>query len=125
MYGFNIWHIITPVYHLLPEDTPMHTAFIRIKVRTDSAESVAAAMRALVAPTLAEQGCHVYSFYRDLDDPSLFLCFEQWASRADLDAHGSTAHVQAFLHAFGPVIERWESNHATTLTNEYDSCDEP
>lgn len=99
----------------------MHTAFIRIKVRKDSAGCVAAAMHALVAPTLAEKGCHIYSFYRDLDDPSLFLCFEQWDSRADLDAHGDTPHVQAFLQEFGPVIERWESNHATALAGEYDS----
>ncbi len=102
----------------------MHTAFIRIKVRADSAERVAEAMRALVAPTLAEKGCHAYTFYRDLDEPSLFLCFERWSSRADLDAHGSTTHVQAFLLEFGPLIERWESNHATALLSEYDSPDE-
>lgn len=93
----------------------MHTAFIRIKVREDCAERVAAAMRRLVAPTLAEKGCHVYAFYQDMEDPSLFLCFEQWDSRADLEAHGATAHVQAFLRDFGPLIERWESNHATAL----------
>lgn len=99
----------------------MHTAFIRIKVREDSAERVAAAMQLLVTPTLAEKGCRVYSFYRDMDDPSLFLCFEQWDSRVDLDAHGGTAHVQAFLQEFGPVIERWESNHATALASAHDS----
>lgn len=94
----------------------MHTAFIRVKVDPTAADRAALAMLALVEPTLAEPGCVTYEFYRDHDDPSLFLCFEHWQSRQALDAHGSTPHVTAFLAEFGPVIERWESNHASALT---------
>ncbi|MFE3291926.1 putative quinol monooxygenase [Rhodococcus sp. NPDC059234] len=93
----------------------MHTAFIRVKVNPSAADRAARAMRDLVAPTLAEPGCHTYEFYRDLDDPSLFHCFEHWTSRQALDDHGSTPHVQSFLAEFGPVIERWESNHTSAL----------
>lgn len=93
----------------------MHTAFIRVKVDPAAADRAALAMLELVEPTRAESGCLTYEFYRDQDDPSLFLCFEHWESRQALDDHGSTAHVTAFLTEFGPVIERWESNHATTL----------
>ncbi len=93
----------------------MHTAFIRIKVAAAAAERAGEAMLKLVAPTLAEPGAITYEFYRDLDDPSLFLCFEHWESRAAMDAHGSTPHVAAFLAEFGPLIEKWEYNHTTAL----------
>jgi len=68
------------------------------------------------ASTLAEPGCITYEFYRDLDDPGLFHCFEHWDTRQSLDDHGSTVHVRAFLDEFGPVIEQWESHHTVGLS---------
>ncbi|MGW2661501.1 putative quinol monooxygenase [Nocardia tengchongensis] len=99
----------------LLERTSVHTAFIRIKVDPAAADQVAQAMLTLTAPTFAEPGCHTYEFYRDNDDPSLFLCFEHWDSRQALDDHGSTPHVQTFLTEFGPHIQVWEQNHTTAL----------
>lgn len=93
----------------------MHTAFIRVKVHPDHADHAARAMGDLVEPTLAEPGCITYEFYRDLDEPGLFHCFEHWSDRQALDDHGDTPHVRAFLAEFGPVIERWESNHTAAL----------
>lgn len=94
----------------------MHTAFIRVKVHPDHADNAARAMSGLVEPTLAEPGCITYEFYRDLDEPGLFHCFEHWDTRQALDDHGDTPHVRAFLAEFGPVIERWESNHTSALS---------
>ncbi|MFF2556477.1 putative quinol monooxygenase [Nocardia sp. NPDC058058] len=96
----------------------MHTAFIRLKVTADVADRAAAAMPALAAATKTEPGCHTYEFYRDLDDPTLFHCFEHWTNRQALDEHGTTPHVTAFLTEFGPAIELWESNHATAVPAE-------
>ncbi len=93
----------------------MHTAFVRIKVNPAKTAAIGEAMRALVAPTLAEPGCISYEFYRDCEDPSLFLCFEHWEDREALDRHGSTAHVLRFLNEFGGDIERWDVNHTRAL----------
>lgn len=93
----------------------MHTAFIRVKVAPDAADRAADAMRTLVEPTMAEPGCITYEFYRDLEDPSLFLCFEHWDSRESMDAHGSTPPVETFLTELGPLIEKWEYNHTAAL----------
>ncbi|MEZ0053715.1 quinol monooxygenase YgiN [Mycobacterium sp. MAA66] len=97
------------------EGAGMHTAFIRVKVAPETAERAAEAMRKLVAPTLAEPGCLTYEFYRDLDEPSLFHCFEHWESREAMDLHGSTPHVATFLSELGPLIEKWEYNHTAAL----------
>ncbi|OKH84231.1 antibiotic biosynthesis monooxygenase [Mycobacterium sp. ST-F2] len=93
----------------------VHTAFIRVKVSPDAAEQAAAAMRELVTPTLAEPGCITYEFYRDLDEPSLFHCFEHWDSKEALDLHGTTPHVAKFLTELGPLIEKWEYNHTEAM----------
>ena len=93
----------------------VHTAFIRVKVAADASERAAVAMRDLVGPTLAEPGCITYEFYRDLDDPTLFHCFEHWDSREALDVHGTTPHVATFLAELGPLIEKWDYNHTEAL----------
>ncbi|EGD54215.1 putative quinol monooxygenase [Gordonia neofelifaecis] len=93
----------------------MHTAFIKLRVHADHADRAADAMRGLVQPVSAEPGCITYEFYRDLDDPCLFHCFEHWTSRQALDDHGSTPHIRAFLDEFGPHIELWESHHTAAL----------
>jgi quinol monooxygenase YgiN len=55
------------------------------------------AMRALVEPTHGEQGCILYALHRGVDDPSRLAFIERWASREELDAHLSSAHVQEIL----------------------------
>lgn len=93
----------------------MHTAFIKLRVPADQAERTEQAMLTLVEPTLAEPGCVTYEFYRDLDEAGTFHCFEHWRSRDDFDAHGSMPHIRTFLEEFGPIIELWESHHATAV----------
>ena len=44
-------------------------------------------------PTLAEKGCINYDLHESLSEPGLFLFHENWASRADLDAHGKSPHL--------------------------------
>jgi quinol monooxygenase YgiN len=48
----------------------------------------------LLAPTRAEVGCINYDLHIAPDDPSKFLFFENWASKAHHEAHDKTPHVQ-------------------------------
>jgi quinol monooxygenase YgiN len=93
----------------------MHTAFIRITVEPSAADSVAAAMEQIVEPTRAEPGCLTYEFYRDLEDPAVFMCFEHWESAGALADHGKTPHVEKFLRELGPHITKWEPNYTSRL----------
>ncbi|NKS55219.1 hypothetical protein GS500_21010 [Rhodococcus hoagii] len=38
-----------------------------------------------------------------------------WGGRQNSRREVARAHVRAFLVEFGPVIERWESNHTVAL----------
>ena len=44
----------------------------------------------------AEDGCVVYRFYADLEDPNIFRIFEHWESDAALKAHFETPHMAEF-----------------------------
>ena len=47
-----------------------------------------------VAPTRAEAGCVNYDFHVDVTDPNVFVFYENWRTRDDLDAHLKAPHLQ-------------------------------
>jgi quinol monooxygenase YgiN len=53
-------------------------------------------LMSLVASTRKEAGCIIYDLHQALDDNSLFLFYENWASKDDLDKHLETPHLKAF-----------------------------
>ena len=65
-----------------------------------------AEIRALLAPTRKEEGCLQYDLHHSLDNVSLFLLHEVWATRAHHTAHTKTPH---FL--------RWDARKDSLLTS--------
>jgi quinol monooxygenase YgiN len=51
---------------------------------------------ALIVPSRADEGCISYDLHQAIDDPSVFVFYETWESKAHLDRHASTPHVQQF-----------------------------
>jgi len=76
----------------------------RVKVREDSSARLRALAGGMLAPSRAEPGCLWYGFYEDPTTPGGFLFFEEWKSRAALDAHFQTRHFQAFSQALAPLL---------------------
>lgn len=54
-------------------------------------------MRAVVAATLGEPGCHAYSYAEDVAEPGLFRVMELWDDRAALSAHFETPHMKQWV----------------------------
>ncbi|MCU9946935.1 putative quinol monooxygenase [Pseudomonas sp. PDM13] len=72
-------------------------AFIlHAQLRPERADAFEALFRAYVEPSRAEAGCIEYHMLRDARDPTLFIFFEVWRSRADLERHSALPHMQAF-----------------------------
>lgn len=71
-------------------------------------------LRALVAPTRLEEGCIDYDLHESVDDPALFVFFENWTSAAALDAHSRSPHIAHFRSICPeslvepPVISKWK-----------------
>jgi quinol monooxygenase YgiN len=58
-----------------------------------------AAMRTVIAASLAEAGCRAYSYAEDVTEPGLFRVYEEWDSRAALEAHFAAAHMREWQEA--------------------------
>ena len=61
---------------------------------------------ALVAPSRAEAGCINYDLEQFDDDPKIFVLYENWRSKADLDAHFATPYLKDFLAHAGEVVAK-------------------
>ena len=51
-------------------------------------------VRAAMPPTHAEPGCLKYSFNQSTDNPAEFVMIERWTSKAALDTHLASPHIQ-------------------------------
>lgn len=75
----------------------MYTIVGTVTARPETQKELAALLQAQVAPTRAEAGCINYDFHVDAKDPCVFVFYENWTSRAALDAHLAMPHLQPLL----------------------------
>ena len=95
--GFSYWSGETGAEDsanpAVPKDAVILTAMVKAKPGQE--EAVKEALLALVQPTRQEPGCLCYNLHQSKSDPAQFMFYEQWASKAALDAHGKTPHMKA------------------------------
>jgi quinol monooxygenase YgiN len=58
-----------------------------LRARPEKREELLAILRRFVSPTRQEAGCIDYHLHVSEDDPNLFMFYENWRDRRDLDAH--------------------------------------
>lgn len=80
------------------------TLVARLKAKPEHADALGDGLRQLIQPTLAEEGAVEYRLHRDNDDPCLWLLYETWRSRADLDAHFERPYTKALLARFPELL---------------------
>lgn len=98
---------------MIPGCTIIGTMVARPEARTELQRILAD----LVAPTRAEDGCLNYDFHADVSDPNVFVFYENWRSRADLDAHLTQPHLQTLFDRQGELLARpVEIRHLTMLS---------
>jgi quinol monooxygenase YgiN len=52
-----------------------------------------------------EKGCLQYDFFKSKSDGTTFIVMEQYATQADLDAHGKTDYFRAAGAKFGGMLD--------------------
>jgi len=58
----------------------------------------------LVPQTRTEAGCIDYDLHRLQDDPSIFVMYENWADRGELDKHLQMPYMRAFGAALPDLL---------------------
>ena len=93
------------------------TVLARIRAKEGMEEKVKQEITALVSPTRSEQGCINYDLHQSIENKSLFMLYENWVSKEDLDKHLSMPYMKAFMEKAGRILAEpaevtlWELIH--------------
>jgi quinol monooxygenase YgiN len=82
----------------------MISVIAKLRAKPSMEEEVKKELMGLVAPSRTDKGCINYDLHQSVDDPCLFVFYENWESKSDLDAHLGLPHVQAALGKVGPLL---------------------
>lgn len=77
----------------------------RLKAKAGMEDIVGARLKQLIAPTRAEAGCLDYVLHRDNTNPAIWILYERWLSRADLDAHFQQPSMQQLLASAPQMLD--------------------
>ena len=82
------------------------TVIATIKAKAGMEERMQQDLLSLLAPTRSESGCIIFELLTDIQDPSLFVLYENWEDQAALDAHFEQPYVkQVFKSYEGTLAE--------------------
>jgi quinol monooxygenase YgiN len=92
-----------------------------VRIPADKTDAFLAIARATLAATRRELGCIGYSYAFDVEDRGLIRVFEQWESRAALDAHFQQVHMIPWREALAEIgasdrdLTAWEAGPGTPV----------
>lgn len=76
------------------------------------------ALLEVAGPTRAQPGCVSFSIYHSLEDPTILIGLERWASNEAHEQHLQGAHVQTFLSNIAEILSEPPSILSYTVTDE-------
>jgi quinol monooxygenase YgiN len=82
------------------------TVLALIRAKEGMEETVRQELLSLVNPTRSELGCINYDLHQAHDDKSLFVFFENWKSKEDLEKHLGMPYLRAFLEKTGNILKK-------------------
>ena len=68
-------------------------------------DELRAGLEALVAPTSKEKGWVNYDLHQSIEDPDMFLFYENWETEADLDAHLAAPHLTSLAARIPELLD--------------------
>lgn len=77
------------------------TIVAKMQAASGQADALEEAMRILVEGTRQEKGCLRYDLFRGTEDDHVFIFVEEWATKADWEAHRVGAPMNAYRACIG------------------------
>jgi len=79
-----------------------------VRARAGREAEVGRRLRGLIAPSRRDPGCLNYDLHVSLETPGLYLFYENWATRADWEAHMATPHLADWKAAAEELVASTE-----------------
>jgi quinol monooxygenase YgiN len=77
----------------------------QIQAQAGKEEALKAELLQLVAETRQEAGCITYTLHQSPKDPTMFVMYENWASKDAINAHSKMPHFSAFVAKMPSLCE--------------------
>lgn len=74
------------------------------KARKGMEEMLREKLLSLVEPTNAETGCIIYDLYQARDDTTLFMFYECWKTKDDLEKHLQKPYIKSFIETADEIL---------------------
>jgi len=81
------------------------TVVAHMRAKAGKEEELRAALESLVEPTSQESGYVDYALHRSVEDPALFVFYENWESGEHLDAHLAAPHLVDFAGRLDELLD--------------------
>ncbi len=78
--------------------------FARFQARSGAETEVEAALREVVPPSRAEDGCLSLHVFRSIRDPQVFYIQSRWKDEAAFDKHAGLSHTVKFIKQVEPLL---------------------
>lgn len=80
------------------------TLIAKLTAKPEHADLLGEGLFGLLKQTRKEPGCIDYHFHRDNDDPAVWILYENWRSRTDLDDHFQQPYTKALMARFPKLL---------------------
>jgi quinol monooxygenase YgiN len=82
---------------LMPPMPEQLTVVATFNAKPGRSQELGQRLAALVRPARSEAGCVNYDLHQSTEDENVWMVYENWRSRADLDVHIQTPLLQALV----------------------------
>lgn len=90
--------------------------FARFHARPGREETLAAALREVLAPTRAEPGCVSIHAFRSIHDARQFYIHSEWEDEAAFHIHDGPPHTIQFVARVEPLIDHpFDTTHTERI----------
>ena len=80
-------------------------AVARVKAKASTAEQLRQELLSMLAVSRTEPGSIDFLLHRAVEDSSVFVSYERWASHEDLNRHLQTPNLRAFMQRAGELLD--------------------
>jgi quinol monooxygenase YgiN len=99
---------------------PGCTLIAFLKGKPEKRDELLSALRGFVNPTRAEAGCVEYHFHISDADPNLFIFYENWRMRKDLDERLEMPYLKSFFDRRMDLLEKEIDLQLIIMDSAYD-----
>ncbi|AQS88502.1 antibiotic biosynthesis monooxygenase [Neoasaia chiangmaiensis NBRC 101099] len=100
--------------------TPRCTLTATLHARPEKREELQALLETFIDKSRSEPGCLEYHLQVSSDDPLVFMFYENWVERGDLDRHMALDYQQAWFKRQPELLAKPAEMRFFDMVSQYD-----